>query len=162
MRTFHAVSLLAAALTVFVGPSLASERKDEMKPVTKMGMRSESSMPHFKPTGKPVSAARGEAVFLDHCALCHGIHGKGDGPRSAFFVPGGQYIPDMTVAAVTTGRDKELLENIREGLHRLPEPSYVMPQFKYILSDEEIRSVLAYVKTFPSQSRKKLDRQVLR
>lgn len=147
MKTFHVLPLLAAVVAVFAGPSLASERKDEMKPVAKMSMRSESSKPHFKPTGKPVSAARGEAIFLDHCALCHGIRGKGDGPRSAFFVPGGQYIPDMTVAAVTSGRDKELLVNIGEGLHRLPEPSYVMPQFKYILSDEEIRSVLAYVKT---------------
>ncbi len=153
MKTFHVLPLLAAMLAVFVGPSLASERKDEMKPVTKVGMRSESSKPHFKPTGKRVSAARGEAIFVDHCALCHGMLGKGDGPRSAFFVPGGQYIPDMTVAAVTSGRDKELLENIREGLNRFPEPAYVMPQFKYILSDEEIRSVLAYVKTLPRKKK---------
>ena len=155
MKTFNILPLLAAIVAVFTGPSLAADSKDEMKLATKVNMRSESAKPHFKPTGKPVSAARGEAIFLDHCALCHGIHGKGDGPRSAFFVPGGQYIPDMTVAQVLAGRDKDLLENIREGLHRLPEPSYVMPQFKYILSDEEIRSALAYVKTFPSQSRKK-------
>ncbi len=155
MKTIHVLPLLAAAVAVFAGPSLAAETKDEMKAATKVGMRSEDAKPHFKPTGKPVSAARGEAIFLDHCALCHGVHGKGDGPRSAFFVPGGQYIPDMTIAQVLAGRDKELIENIREGLHRLPEPSYVMPQFKYILSDEEIRSALAYVKTFPAQAAKK-------
>ncbi len=155
MKTFHVLPLLAAVVTAFAGTTLAAENKDDMKTATRVSMRSDDVKPHFKPTGRPVSAARGEAIFLDHCALCHGIHGKGDGPRSAFFVPEGQYIPDMSIPEVLAGRDKQLLENIREGLHRLPEPSYVMPQFKYILSDEEIRSVLAYVKTFPSQSRKK-------
>ncbi|MBK7765328.1 MAG: cytochrome c [Sulfuritalea sp.] len=155
MKTFHVLPMLAAIVAMFAGPSLGADNKDELKAGTKMSLGSESAKPHFKPTGKPVSAARGEAIFLDHCALCHGIYGKGDGPRSAFFVPEGQYIPDMTVAQVLAGRDKELIENIREGLHRLPEPSYVMPQFKYILSEEEIRSVLAYLKTLPSQSRKK-------
>ena len=127
----------------------------EAKGAMKMSMADPIATPHYKPTGKPPSAARGQAIFLDHCALCHGVHGKGDGPRSAFFVPGGQYIPDMTLAAVMTGRDKELLGSIREGLRRLPEPAYVMPQFKYILSDEEIQSVLAYVKTFSSRAGKK-------
>ncbi len=155
MKTFHVLPLLAAVVTMFAGPSLAAGNKDEMKTATQVGMRSESAQPHFKPTGKPVSAARGEAIFLDHCALCHGMHGKGDGPRSAFFDPGGQYIPDMTIAQVLAGRDKELIENIREGLHRLPEPSYGMPQFKYILSDEEIKSALAYIKTFSSKATKK-------
>ena len=155
MKTFHVLPLLAALVAAFAGPSLAADKKGDMQEGTKVSLRSESAQPHFKPTGKPASAARGEAIFLDHCALCHGVHGKGDGPRSAYFVQGGQYIPDMTVAQVLAGRDKELIENIREGLHRLPEPSYVMPAFKYILSDEEIRSVLAYVKTFPSQAIKK-------
>lgn len=155
MTTFKTLPLLAAMLLAIAGSSSAAEAKDEGKTAGKASMGSESAKPHFKPTGKPVSAARGEAIFMDHCALCHGVYGKGDGPRSAFFVPGGQYIPDMTVAQVLAGRDKELIENIREGLHRLPEPSYVMPQFKYILSDEEIRSVLAYVKTLPARAAKK-------
>ncbi len=152
MKPFHRVALLAGMAMVFVGPASATEMQGGAKGAT--GMRESLSTPHFKPTGIPVSAARGEAIFLDHCALCHGLHGKGDGPRSAFFLPGGQYIPDMTVEGVVKGRDKELLESIREGLRRLPEPAYVMPQFKYILSDEEIRSVLAYVKTLPAQAAK--------
>ena len=152
MKTCHVLPLLAALVVAFAGPSLAADKKGEMKDGTKVSLRSESAQPHFKPTGKPVSAARGEAIFLDHCALCHGIKGNGDGPRSAYFVSGGQYIPDMTVPQVLAGRDKELIENIREGLHRLPEPSYVMPAFKYILSDEEIRSVLAYVKSLSGKT----------
>ncbi|WP_157667091.1 MULTISPECIES: c-type cytochrome [unclassified Acidovorax] len=103
--------------------------------------------PHFKPTGKTVSAARGEPIFVDHCALCHGLHGRGDGPRSAFFQPGVQFIPDFATPGYLNGRDEQLLQSVREGLSRLPEPAILMPQFKYILADDEIRSVLAYLKT---------------
>ena len=103
--------------------------------------------PHFKPTGKPVSAARGETIFVDHCALCHGLHGRGDGPRSAFFQTGVQFIPDFATPGYLTGRDDQLLQSVREGLARLPEPAILMPQFKYILSDDEIRSVLVYLKS---------------
>lgn len=147
MKSICIVSLLAGMAAVFVGPTSAAEMKEGLKSATKVSMHEGMSKPHFKPTGKPVTAARGADIFMDHCALCHGIYGKGDGPRSAFFVPGGQYIPDMTVKEVVTGRDQELLTSIREGLRRLPEPAYVMPQFKYILSEEEIRSVLVHVKT---------------
>lgn len=154
MKVFHLVSLLAGLASMFVGTASATEMNEDVKRTKNVSMHDDKAKPHFKPTGKPVSAARGEAVFLDHCALCHGIHGKGDGPRSAFFEPGGQYIPDMSVEAVLKGRDQELLTSIREGLHRLPEPAYVMPQFKYILSEEEIMSVLAYVKTLPGNAKK--------
>lgn len=114
----------------------------------------EAPTPHQVSSGKPASVAHGQAIFLDHCAICHGLHGKGDGPRSAFFVPGQQYIADLSNADFVNGRDAQLLESIREGLRRFPEPSYVMPQFKYILSDEEIRSALAYIKTLPVKSKK--------
>jgi mono/diheme cytochrome c family protein len=155
MKSFYIVSVLAGLATVFAGTASAAERKESASGAMKVSMRDTVSTPHYKPTGKPVSAARGQAIFLDHCALCHGVHGQGDGPRSAFFMPGGQYIPDMTIAAVMSGRDKELLGSIREGLRRLPEPAYVMPQFKYILSEEEIQSVFAYVKTLSSRTPKK-------
>jgi mono/diheme cytochrome c family protein len=155
MKTVFAI-LLAAGFAMASGPSIAAG--DSKGGVTKASTRtggSGSVKPHFAPTGKPATAARGEQIFLDHCALCHGLHGKGDGPRSAYFQPGVQYIPDLTVAGFLKGRDDQLLASIGEGLHRLPEPAYVMPQFKYILSDEEIRSVLAYVKTLPAQAAKK-------
>ncbi|MBL8488696.1 MAG: cytochrome c [Rhodocyclaceae bacterium] len=139
-----AAGLSSAALAV---PDM---KESPGKAAAMQGAPAETPKPHYRPTGKPVSAARGEAIFLDHCAICHGLHGKGDGPRSAFFQPGVQYIPDLTAAGFLKGRDEVLLASIRDGLRRLPEPAYVMPQFKYILSDEEIRSVLAYVKSLPA------------
>lgn len=142
----------AALLALAIAGLACSVQAADKAPAESAAADSKVIVPHYKPTGKPPSAARGEAIFMDHCALCHGVTGKGDGPRSAFFVPGGQYIPDMTVAQVLAGRDKQLVESIREGLHRMPEPMYIMPQFKYILSDEEIRSVLLYVKTLSKKS----------
>lgn len=154
MTHVYFVSAIAGIVAALAGTAHAADAKLATNVAMKQNVGEGVATPHFKPTGKPVSASRGEAIFLDHCALCHGVHGKGDGPRSAFFDPAGQYIPDMTNAAVLAGRDKQLIENIGEGLHRLPEPSYVMPQFKYILSDEEIRSVLAYVKTLSHKAKK--------
>jgi mono/diheme cytochrome c family protein len=153
MKSSFALSL-AAAFLASAGTAFATEMQQSPKKMAMSGTSAEMSHPHFKSTGTPVSAARGETIFVDHCALCHGLHGKGDGPRSAFFQPGVQYIPDLTLAEFLKGRDKELMQSIREGLRRLPEPAYVMPQFKYILSDEEIRSVLAYVKTLPKAAAK--------
>lgn len=154
MKSFNVVTVFVGLAVALVVTANVAEMK-ESKGAIQVSMADQTAKPHFKPTGKPASAARGQQIFLGHCALCHGIHGQGDGPRSAFFVPGGQYIPDMTLAAVMRGRDKELLASIREGLRRLPEPAYVMPQFKYILSDEEIQSVLAYVKTLSRELPKK-------
>jgi mono/diheme cytochrome c family protein len=138
-------------MTVLMTNPLAAA---EMKGNQKVNLWGEAPTPHFKASGKPVSAARGAQVYEDHCALCHGLEGKGDGPRSAFFQSGQQYIADLSNADFVNGRDAQLLHSIREGLQRFPEPSYVMPQFKYILSDEEIRSALAYIKTLPRKSKR--------
>ena len=107
--------------------------------------------------GHGVSVARGQQVFVELCALCHGMKGKGDGPRSTYF-PEGQYIPDLTTPGFVEGRDAEILGNIREGLHRMDEPFLVMPQFKYILAEDDIKSVFAYVKTLPGKAMKQASR----
>jgi mono/diheme cytochrome c family protein len=148
MKSLSVLSLAAACAAAL--PTLAADagRKPTADPYER------PATPHYQPTRMPVSASRGEQIFNDHCAICHGLHGKGDGPRSAFFQPGVQFIPDLTVADYLKGRDEQILESIRQGLSRLPEPAYVMPQFKYILSEEEIRSVLAYVKTLPAKAKK--------
>lgn len=151
MKPVFVLSLVAGMAAVLAAPIAAAEMKESPKKVMAKADKGEMMVkPHFKPSGMRVSAKRGEKIFGDHCALCHGLFGKGDGPRSAFFQPGVQYIADLSNADVTKGRDAQLLESIREGLSRLPEPAYVMPQFKYILSEDEIRSALAYVKTLPA------------
>ncbi|MDO9067401.1 MAG: cytochrome c [Deltaproteobacteria bacterium] len=155
MKSFVALSLVAGMSALFAGPLAAAETKGSQGAMAKANQWGEAPTPHFKPSGKPVSAARGAQVYEDHCALCHGLGGKGDGPRSAFFQAGQQYIADLSNADFVKGRDDQLLHSIREGLQRFPEPSYVMPQFKYILSEEEIHSALAYIKTLPAKAKKR-------
>ena len=154
MRTITALTIGSTIAMVFAGPLIAAEIKADQKANVQPNLWGDKPTPHFKATGKPISAKRGEQIYNDHCALCHGLHGKGDGPRSAFFQPGQQYIADLTNASFVNGRDEQLLNSIRQGLQRFPEPSYVMPQFKYILSEEEIRSALLFIKTFPSYASK--------
>src|SRR6185503_5090432 len=45
------------------------------------------------PPPDPRGMPEGEALYREHCASCHGVSGKGDGPRSAHVevVP-----PDLT------------------------------------------------------------------
>ena len=154
--TYVHTLILIAGISIGVSGS-SSFAADMGSNSSKRAMSSNASerivRPHYRPTGESVSVTWGEKVFNDHCALCHGLHGKGDGPRSAYFQPGVQFIPDLTIAGYLQGREAVLLESIREGLSRLPEPAYVMPQFKYILSDEEIQSVLAYVMTLSQEAK---------
>lgn len=155
MKPIVALSIIATVTMVSAGAVAAAEMKSSQKSMVQANLWGEMPTPHYKTSGKPISAKWGEQVFTDHCALCHGLHGKGDGPRSAFFQAGQQYIADLSSADLVNGRDKQLLNSIRQGLQRFPEPSYVMPQFKYILSEEEIQSALAYIKTLPVKNGKK-------
>lgn len=154
MKPIFALTIFTTMTMATAGPIIAAEMKTGQKSMAQQNLWGEKPTPHFKATGKPISVKRGEQIYNDHCALCHGLHGKGDGPRSAFFQAGQQYIADLTNANFVNGRDAQLLNSIREGLQRFPEPSYVMPQFKYILSEEEIRSALLFIKTFPSYANK--------
>ena len=65
---------------------------------------------------KPTSAASGEEMYKNYCAVCHGIDGQGNGPAAeALKVPptdltvlsqknGGKY-PSMKVAAIIRGEE---------------------------------------------------------
>lgn len=157
MNRSAAMIALAGILALAALAPIASAQtaaRPEAGPAVKSGAKSGATPeaaamtpgPRFSQSGK-VSLARGEQIYMEYCAVCHGMHGKGDGPRAAFFADI-QYIPDLTLEGFLDDRDTELLTNIREGLARYDEPAIVMPQFKYILSENDMRSALAYVKTF--------------
>lgn len=156
MRKIVALSL-AVAMTALLSVATAEAQTKAMskKPIVEANSWGDTPTPHQPQTGMRITAAHGQSVFVDHCALCHGLKGKGDGPRSAFFVPDQQYIPDLSNPDFVTGRDDQLFNSIREGLRRFTEStSYIMPQFKYTLSDDEIRSALAYIKSLAAESKK--------
>jgi len=80
--------------------------------------------------------ARGKTLFVKYCTGCHGPEGGGDGYR---FHSG----PDpASLTSPSTGKksDAELLKTIHDG-----KPN--MPPWKFRLSEDEGRDVLAYVRT---------------
>lgn len=77
----------------------------------------------------------GKMVFARHCAGCHGVEGKGDGYRML-----GPDPANLTSPSTTQKSDAALLRTIHEG-----KPN--MPSWKRLLSEEESRAVLAYVRT---------------
>ncbi|OQW34309.1 MAG: hypothetical protein A4E19_02285 [Nitrospira sp. SG-bin1] len=84
---------------------------------------------------KSPHVAKGETVFIRHCAGCHGDKGKGDG-----YLLLGPDPANFTRPATKKKSDAALLQTIHEG-----KPN--MPSWKGRLSEEESRAVLAYIRT---------------
>jgi mono/diheme cytochrome c family protein len=81
----------------------------------------------------PVSASdifNGKEVYELHCEGCHGSDGSS-------FEPG---VPDFSRGESLFAPDSELVERLREG-------SAMKPSFRGLLTDAELRDVIAYVRT---------------
>ena len=85
-----------------------------------------------------VGAALGQTVYAQRCALCHGEGGKGDGPAGRALDPPPRDHTDKEY--MDTLSDEELHEVIAEG-------KGAMPPHKEILSEDELTSVIMFVRT---------------
>jgi mono/diheme cytochrome c family protein len=93
-------------------------------------------------------SSRGKEVYEKHCAECHGVTGKGDGPAAHLMMP---HPRDFSAAkykirTTETGSlpsDEDLTRSVRQGLY-----GSAMPAWQKLLSDDDIRSVVAYLKAF--------------
>lgn len=82
---------------------------------------------------------RGKLIYEQRCAVCHGQQGQGDGPEAPFLSPR----PGSLVSAGTSVKsDADLLAVIANG-----KPRTAMPAWKDLLSEEQRRDVLAYIRT---------------
>ena len=143
---FSLLGILVASATLTATSTLAQESSDgDMS--SSLSVSSPVPGPYFK-SRTEVSAETGRAIYLENCSVCHGLFGRGNGPRVSSFGEY-QYIPDLSWADTIEGRDDEVMEAISEGLHRLEAPAIVMPQFKYILAQSDIESVFEYLKILP-------------
>ena len=104
-------------------------------------------------TKNPMDAravAEGETVYLAHCASCHGQRLQGQPNWQEALPDGGHPAPPHDGSGHTWRHsDRELFEATKFGGSFSAAPGSVshMPAFENVLSDDEIWSALAFVKS---------------
>ncbi len=91
--------------------------------------------------GSATARAQADAAttYAQKCAMCHGKAGAGDGAAAAALNP---KPPNFTTAEFQDARtDEELVAVITDG------KSPMMPSYKSQLSADEIKALVAYVRT---------------
>ena len=86
-----------------------------------------------------VSVASGQAIFEQHCVICHGQDGHGDGPMAATLNPPPA---DLHAAHVDYHTDQQLHDWIEGGVN-----GSSMPAFKGKLSDADVWNLVNYVRS---------------
>jgi mono/diheme cytochrome c family protein len=83
---------------------------------------------------------KGKVVFETHCAICHGITGKGDGAGSAILIP---LPPDFSTQAFKSKSTKEnIISYISNG-----KPGTKMVPWKDKVYPEDIYAVMEFIKS---------------
>lgn len=108
--------------------------------------------------GEAATLAAGRALYARHCAACHGANLEGQ-PDWTERLPSGRLPAPPHDASGHTWHhgDDTLVRITREGTAAVVGRGYRsdMPGFAGVLSDEEIRAVLAYIKsTWPERLRR--------
>jgi mono/diheme cytochrome c family protein len=93
------------------------------------------------PPESPPGPEPGRSLFQAHCASCHGADGRGGAWRARLTLlrPGDLVAPEMAALP-----DAYLVVLIRQGGSVFGKPG--MPSFGSVLSDEEIRALVAYLR----------------
>ena len=90
------------------------------------------------------NAEKGKAQFVQNCALCHGPAGKGDGAAAAALNPKPR---DLTDTAYLGGlKDEYLIDIVKRGGAAVGK-SAVMPPWGAVMKDDQIRDVIAFVRS---------------
>lgn len=82
----------------------------------------------------------GKQIYAQHCVVCHGISGKGNGPS------GKGLNPKPTDFTKAVPNEEEWFKATKLGTKAIGK-SGGMEAYAAKLSDQQIRDVLAYVKT---------------
>ena len=113
------------------------------------GCGDSGSTPTPAPSQPPPSAAtpapvQADALYKQYCASCHGPEGKGNGPAAAALPmkPADHANP----AVMGKISDAELFKAIKEGGQAVGK-SPAMPPWGGTLKDEQIRALVAYVRS---------------
>ena len=96
-----------------------------------------------RPNPQPATAAsiaEGRQIYVQNCASCHGISGRGDGPAGIMLRP---RPADFRAHMAAGHTDPQLYGWVREGVD-----GTAMPAFGDKLSEEEIWHVVNFIRTF--------------
>jgi len=102
----------------------------------------------------------GRQLFLYHCSDCHGESGQGNGYNAEFLEMNPRnltdseekYVGDLTNENIYAALTRDLKDPAEDDPVLLP----LMPTFKNILSEAELWSIVAYVRTLQSNSAPKI------
>lgn len=90
------------------------------------------------PFGLQGDVQSGQAFYLSNCAECHGVEGRGNGPRAYFILPRPR---DFTHPSVRGSYDRaRLFHGTRDGV-----AGREMPAWGKVLDDQAIANVAEYV-----------------
>ena len=92
------------------------------------------------------NAAPSQRLYLTYCAECHGANGHGSWRAALFLLRPGDLADPNTLAPLS---DDYLIDLVKHGGAPIGKPG--MPAFGYHLSDEQIREVVAYVRTLSTR-----------
>jgi mono/diheme cytochrome c family protein len=96
----------------------------------------------------PPNAPHGAVIYGQHCAVCHGPDGRGNGPAAPSLIPrprdftSGQFKYKST----PTAEPPSEADLIRAASHGLD--ASAMPYFHDLLADADLREVVQYIKHF--------------
>ncbi len=134
MKTIK-IGLILSAIALFI--FACAENK------TTVNTNTTVNTPAIAPTNAQPTAAMDEMasakkVYMDNCAKCH----KEDGTGGKVVIDGETLKADnLTSENIKKDDDAEIIEHITEGI-----PDEGMPAFKDRLSDEQIKSVVKYIR----------------
>ena len=100
----------------------------------------------FLPHPVPKTATPVQRTYLTRCAPCHGANGHGSWRATIFFIRPGDLTDRRVMAQLS---DDYIFSLIKNGGAAIGKPG--MPAFGYHLSDPEIRTLVAYVRTLSTE-----------
>lgn len=95
----------------------------------------------------PAGASPVERIWIADCAPCHGQDGRGSWRAVLFLVKPNDLTDSRQMQALT---DDYLFEIIKKGGSPIGKPG--MPGYEGQLSDEQIRALVAYIRTLARRS----------
>jgi mono/diheme cytochrome c family protein len=94
----------------------------------------------------PAGASRAERLYYAYCVECHGRDGRGSWRAALFLLRPGNLADSGRMASHS---DQYLFDIVKHGGSPIGRPG--MPAFGYHLSDDDIRALVAYIRTLPTK-----------